>query len=225
MASKHLPNLADQRPISPVREVWQAYDCPVCVTDFDLEKDQLVYEGKTFTCIGCGKELVAGVDVRLETGINVRAAPNESECDQRIFVELPESEEALQTILTGPILLPSVIRTDRVRADDARNDAVLGALGDTIRRQERIITQLQADLEEARQGAAGRVLGQLRLREAVLLYVGQDADNFAQQLAEALGIEVARAVSASLFVLDNAPVSVEVRETIRKATNRGMNRW
>lgn len=46
-----------------------------------------------------------------------------------------------------------------------------------------------------------------------------------QQIAENFGSEVARAVSASLFVLDNAPVPSEAREAIRKATNHGMNRW
>ncbi len=68
-------------------------------------------------------------------------------------------------------------------------------------------------------------VGQLRLREAVLVYVGQDVDNFAQQIAENFGDEVARTVSTSLFALDNAPVPPEAREAIRKATNHGMNRW
>lgn len=85
----------------PIRDVWQAYDCPVCVTDFDLDKEQLVYMGKTFTCAGCGKELVAGVDVSLETGIEVRTGLNDCDDDQRQFVELPESEEALLAVVSG----------------------------------------------------------------------------------------------------------------------------
>ena len=105
------------------------------------------------------------------------------------------------------------------------NDVVLETLTEKIQRQERFIAQLQADLEQARQASVDTMLGQLRLREAVLLYVGQDADNFAQQIAENFGSDVARAVSNSLFVLDNAPVPPEVRDAIRQATNHGMNRW
>lgn len=105
------------------------------------------------------------------------------------------------------------------------NDVVLGTLTEKIQRQERFIAQLQADLEQARRASVDTMLGQLRLREAVLLYVGQDADNFAQQIAEDFGSEVARAVSSSLFVLDNAPVPTEAREALRAATNHGMNRW
>lgn len=99
------------------------------------------------------------------------------------------------------------------------------ALLDKIQRQDRFIAELQAELQSARQASVDTMLGQLRLREAVLLYVGHDADNFAQQIAESFGSEVARTVSASLFVLNNAPVSSDTREAIRKATNHGMNRW
>jgi len=87
------------------------------------------------------------------------------------------------------------------------------------------IRQLQDDLERTRQASVNTMLGQLRLREAVLLYVGQDADSFAQQLTENFGSDVARAVTNSLFVLNNAPVPPEAREAFRKATNHGMNRW
>lgn len=105
------------------------------------------------------------------------------------------------------------------------NDVVLETLTEKIHRQERFIAQLQSDLEQARQASVDTMLGQLRLREAVLLYVGQDADKFGHQIAENFGSEIARAVSNSLFVLDNAPVSPEVRNAIRKATHHGMNRW
>lgn len=105
------------------------------------------------------------------------------------------------------------------------NEVVLETLTEKIQRQERFIAQLQADLEQARQASVGTMLGQLRLREAVLLYVGQDADNFTQQIAENFGGDIARAVSHSLFVLDNAPVPPEAREALRIATNHGMNRW
>lgn len=105
------------------------------------------------------------------------------------------------------------------------DDVVLETLTEKIQRQDRFIAELQADLEQARQASVQTMLGQLRLREAVLLYVGQDADKFAEQIAENFGSEVARAVTNSLFVLDNAPVTPEAREAFRKATNHGMNRW
>lgn len=105
------------------------------------------------------------------------------------------------------------------------NDVVLETLTEKIQRQDRFIAELQAELQRARQASVDAMLGQLRLREAVLLYVGKDPDDFAQQIAENFGSEVARAVSASLFVLDNAPVPPEAREAIRQATNHGMNRW
>lgn len=104
-------------------------------------------------------------------------------------------------------------------------DVVIETLTEKIQRQDRFIAELQAELQRARQASVDAMLGQLRLHEAVLLYVGQDVDNFAQQIAENFGSDVARAVSNSLFVLDNAPVPSEVREAIRKATNHGMNRW
>ena len=105
------------------------------------------------------------------------------------------------------------------------NDLVRETLTEKIQRQERFIAELQVELQRARQASVDTMLGQLRLREAVLLYVGQNADNFAQQITDSFGSEVARAVSNSLFVLDNAPVPPEAREALRAATNHGMNRW
>lgn len=105
------------------------------------------------------------------------------------------------------------------------NAVALEALADKVRYQERRIEELDAALRAARQASIHEMLGQLRLREAVLLYVGLDVDAFAKQLTEAFGGEIARSVSNSLFVLDNAPVPSEAREAIREATNHGMNRW
>lgn len=105
------------------------------------------------------------------------------------------------------------------------DDTVLEALTEKIQRQDRFIAALQAELQEAREASVETIFGQLRLREAVLLYVGRDADNFVPQIAECFGSNVARAVSTALFVLDNAPVPAEAREAIREATNHGMTRW
>ena len=105
------------------------------------------------------------------------------------------------------------------------NDVVLETLTEKIQRQERLITKLQAELQQARNTSVQSMLGPLRLRETLLLYVGDDAAGFSQQIAKDFGSEIARAISNSLFVLDNAPVLPEVREAIRKATNHGMSRW
>jgi hypothetical protein len=101
----------------------------------------------------------------------------------------------------------------------------LEALTERIQRQDRFIAELQAELQRAREASVGRMLGHLRLREAVLLYVGQDADKLIGDLSAEFARDVASAVSNSLFVLDKAPVPAEVRDAIRKATNHGMNRW
>ena len=85
--------------------------------------------------------------------------------------------------------------------------------------------ELQAELQQARQASVEALLGQLRLRGAILLYIGQDVDKFEQEIAENFGCEVALAVSNSLFALDNAPLPPEMREEIRNATNYGMSRW
>ena len=104
-------------------------------------------------------------------------------------------------------------------------DVVVDTLTRRVQEQDRTIAELLVELQLAQQASIDNMLGQLRLREAVLLYVGRDVDGLATQLTEKFGSEVARAVLNSLFVLDNAPVTTEVREAVRKATNRGMNRW
>lgn len=105
------------------------------------------------------------------------------------------------------------------------SDVVLDTLTEKIQRQDRFIAELQAELQQARESSIARMLGQFRLREAVLLYVGQDADTFIEQFNMNFGSEVTKALSNNLFVLNNAPVAPEVREAIRTATNHGMNRW
>lgn len=111
---------------------------------------------------------------------------------------------------------------------DSVNTAVLETMAEQIQQQKFIITQQQAELERLKRLSVEHVLGQLRLREALLLYVGDDASTFSEQLAQAFGSEgqdIVRAVSNQLFILDRAPVSPDVREAIRKAVNYGMSRW
>lgn len=84
----------------PKREVWMSYDCPHSF-DFDLHDERLVYKGQRFDCSGCGGEHVAGVDVQIQVGVDVEIARNEYDYDQRQFVDLPESAEALRALVKG----------------------------------------------------------------------------------------------------------------------------
>jgi hypothetical protein len=103
---------------------------------------------------------------------------------------------------------------------------VLETLTEKIQRQERLIHQLHADLSRARELSIHRVFGQLRLRGAVLLYVGHDEAKLLRDIDEEFGgDDASRDVSSALFVLDNAPVAPDVKDAIRKAVNGGMNRW
>lgn len=106
-----------------------------------------------------------------------------------------------------------------------RNATAIAALAEKIQRQERWIEQLQAELHEARLAAAHTLLPWIRLREAVLLYIGQDPDNFAMQITENFSAEIAGTVSRNLFVLDRAPLPVAVRDAVRRAANHGSFTW
>lgn len=105
------------------------------------------------------------------------------------------------------------------------SDAFLNTLAEKIELQGQQIARLQAEVEIARKASVGQLLGQLRAREAILLYVGREAEAFAQDIAQVFGSDVANDVGNSLFVLDNAPIQTDVREAIRTAAKSGMNRW
>jgi len=99
------------------------------------------------------------------------------------------------------------------------------ALAEKIQRLERWVEELQVELRQAREAAFGPNLAALRLRECVLLYVGTEDDSaLTEKLENVLG-PVARDVVAHLFVLNNAPLPDEQRESLRAAFDHGMNRW
>lgn len=107
----------------------------------------------------------------------------------------------------------------------APNTIVERSLTDTIQRQERHIQFLTDELKRARADAPDMVLGQLRLRETILLHVGGNSDKLIAGLKSCLSDEAIRVVENYVFVLDNAPVSADVKAAIREAANHGMNRW
>lgn len=100
------------------------------------------------------------------------------------------------------------------------------ALLEKIQRLEVHVKRLEADLQLARDGSLETMIGQLRLREVVLLYVGEKGiQEFADQLSRELGSEMTRLATRHLFALNHAPLEQEQRETFRAIFNHGMNRW
>jgi len=75
------------------REVWQAYDCPNSLIDIDLFDAEMVYQGQAIQCHGCGGAHLAGIDVRVETFVQVG--------DAMEFPELPADADGLQRLKTG----------------------------------------------------------------------------------------------------------------------------
>ncbi len=103
---------------------------------------------------------------------------------------------------------------------------VEAALIEKTQRLERFVAELQNELERTRAATLDAMLGPLRLREAVLPYVGtEDAAQFSERLAQEFGTEVANQALRHLFDLDSAPLPDEHRESVRTAFNHGMNRW
>ena len=77
------------------REVWQDYDCPRTMIDFDLFDDQLVYYGQPIQCSACAEGVhLAGIDVEVQTGVDVEGG-------EREFHYLPRTAEELQKIKDG----------------------------------------------------------------------------------------------------------------------------
>ncbi len=94
-----------------------------------------------------------------------------------------------------------------------------------IRDQESELGWLKNRLNEALQASAESVIGQLRLREAVLLYVGNDLGKLEREIAKNYGSETAQAVLRHVFDLDRAPLTQEQRDAIRVAIDHGCCRW
>lgn len=113
----------------------------------------------------------------------------------------------------------------------AMNDSMIEevtttALVEKIQRLERFVAELQDELQRTRAATLEAMLGPLRMREAVLLYVGaEDAGRFSEQLHREYGSEVANQVLRHLFVLNNAPLSEGQRESLRVVFDNGMSRW
>lgn len=106
------------------------------------------------------------------------------------------------------------------------SDAAEAAMAEKIERLERANAALQEELQRARRESLNTMLGPLRLKEIVLVYVGDESRG---QITERLAMEYGSAIAADatrhLFVLGDSPLSDQQRQAVRSAANRGMNRW
>lgn len=100
------------------------------------------------------------------------------------------------------------------------------AVAEKVEALERQVANLQAELARTRAMSLGGMLGPLRLRQIVLLYVGKEN---ASQLVETLSqdfkpSEVNQAIR-HLWLLNNAPCTDEQREQFRAMFNNGMSKF
>lgn len=100
------------------------------------------------------------------------------------------------------------------------------ALTDKIRQLEAHVAVLKTELEAARIASVQNLLGPLRLRQAVLVYFGQaQVADFAAEIEEKFGCEVADAICQHLFNLNNASIDTDQREAMFKAFHGGCYKW
>lgn len=95
-----------------------------------------------------------------------------------------------------------------------------------LKTAERLVAERQDEIQLTCAATLGALLGQLRLREVVLLYVGtEDAARFSERLHCEFGSEIADQALRHLFVLNNAPLPEGQRESLRAVFDHGMSRW
>jgi hypothetical protein len=94
-------------------------------------------------------------------------------------------------------------------------EVIRTALIEKIKRQQYLIARLQEELRLAQAASIATVLGDLRLRRAILIYVGNDVVKFEQELRVQFGVDVTQNVLRHLHELDKAPLAHGVREAMR----------
>ena len=88
------------------------------------------------------------------------------------------------------------------------------------------MAELQGRLQQAQASAMGAMLGPLRLRSTVLLYLGkEDMASYSERLARDFGTDAMDTIAQHLFDLNNVPLAAEGKEALRAAMNYGMQRW
>lgn len=110
--------------------------------------------------------------------------------------------------------------------DDRTTTAVEKALVEKIEGLERHVAELQGRLQQAQASAMGAMLGPLRLRSTVLLYLGkEDMASYSERLARDFGTDAMDTIAQHLFDLNNVPLAAEGKEALRAAMNYGIQRW
>lgn len=100
------------------------------------------------------------------------------------------------------------------------------ALAEKVATLERQGTALQDELERARATTLGAMLGPLRLRQIVLLYIGtEDTVQFVENLSRDFGSWAVNQAIRHLFVLNNAPGTNEQREQFRAMFDNGLTKF
>lgn len=52
-------------------QIWQEYDCPASLIDFDLHGDEILCAGESCHCSACDGQHMAGIDGPKQTTIRV----------------------------------------------------------------------------------------------------------------------------------------------------------
>lgn len=104
--------------------------------------------------------------------------------------------------------------------------AAVDAMADKIAQLESQVAQLQSLLENERRATLGAMLGPLRAREIVLLYIGTgDSSGLVERLSRDFGPREVNEATRHLFVLNQAPCSDQKREEFRALFNNGMTKF
>ena len=90
-----------------------------------------------------------------------------------------------------------------------------------IRNLEGQIEFLREQLDQSRTKEIERVIGRLRLRELLFLYVGDDVEKLAKDLEKEFG-ETAAQIFRHMFMLDNVCITEEQRDAVKVALNHGL---
>lgn len=95
-----------------------------------------------------------------------------------------------------------------------------------IASQEEHLQRLERDLKVARNASMAAAIGQLRLHELCLVYVGdQRIDDVIANLRATLGDAAVSEIDRHVYDLSNAPLPHSQKQAVKRAFNHGMSRW
>jgi hypothetical protein len=105
-------------------------------------------------------------------------------------------------------------------------EVVERVLVEKTQRLENQVKQLESALRAAEAVTLEATLGPLRLRQAILLYVGTGtADEFWRERAADMGVDVATVASQHPFILNNVPLPDANRDALRAVFSNDASPW